>query len=310
MKAKEPLAGGHGLLYKTSMKRSSHSFTRWASIALLGVLTLSPLVVYAGTSPEEVKKFEEVKAKAEKGDAEAQMWLGWHYLNGEGVVKDSEQVAIWWRKSAEQGHEVSINNLAGFYFRIKNRNVKDRTPEDVAQAVFWWRKGAALGYPDCQNEMARCYLYGNGAEKDMVQAVSWFRKAAEQGHEQSQHDLGGCYARGEGVDKDMAQAVSWYRKAADQGYGYAQYELAGCYATGEGVHKDEVEVYAYYNLAGAKDANWWSRESREKVAELEKKLSREEIAAGQKRARELQKVIDDKEAAKEAAKIAAKKAGK
>lgn len=273
-------------------------------------MTLSPLGIYAGMTPDEVEKFEEVKARAEKGDAEAQMRLGWYYLNGEGVALDSRQTAIWWRKSAEQGHEVSINNLAGFYFRIKNLYVRDRTQEDVAQAVFWWRKGAELGYPDSQNGLAGCYFYGNGVEKDMVRAVSLYRKAAEQGHDESQHDLAGCYAKGEGVEKDMAQAVSWYRKAADQGYGHAQYELAGCYATGEGVHKDEVEVYAYYNLAGAKDANWWSRESREKVAELEKKLSREEIAAGQKRARELQKVIDDKESAKEAAKIAAKKAGK
>ena len=288
------------------MKRSSHSFTRWASIALLGVLTLSPLVVYAGTSPEEVKKFEEVKAKAEKGDAEAQLRLGGYYLTGEGVAKDSKQAAIWWRKSAEQGHEVSINNLAGFYFRSKNRYVRDRTQEDVAQAVFWWRKGAELGYPDSQNELAGCYFYGNGVEKDMVRAVSLYRKAAEQGHDESQHDLAGCYAKGEGVEKDMEQAVSWYRKSAQQGYVYAQYELADCYASGQGAPKDEVEAYAYYNLAGAKDANWWSRKSREKVAELEKKLSREEIAAGQKRARELQKVIDDKEAAKEAAKKAGK----
>ena len=288
------------------MTTLSVSSFRWAFVVLLGLLNFSPIGASAGMTPDEVKKFEEVKAKAEKGDAEAQMWLGWHYLDGEGVAKDSKQATIWWRKSAEQGHEVSINNLAGFYFRIKNRDVKDRTPEDVAQAVFWWRKGAELGYPDSQNELAGCYFYGNGVEKDMVRAVSLYRKAAEQGHDESQHDLAGCYAKGEGVEKDMEQAVSWYRKSAQQGYVYAQYELADCYASGQGAPKDEVEAYAYYNLAGAKDDSSWSRESREKVAELEKKLSREEIAAGQKRARELQKVIDDKEAAKEAAKKAGK----
>jgi TPR repeat protein len=257
-------------------------------------------------SPEEVKIFEEAKAKAEKGDAQAQLMLGCYYLNGEGVAKDSKQAAIWWRKSAEQGHEVSINNLAGFYFYLKNIYVRDRTQEDVAQAVFWWRKGAELGYPGSQNGLAGCYFYGIGVEKDMVRAVSLYRKAAERGHDESQFDLAGCYAKGEGVEKDMVQAVSWYRQSAQQGYGPAQHELADCYVSGQGAPKDEVEAYAYYNLAGAKDANWWSNESRKKLADLEKKLSRDEIAAGQKRAREVQKVIDDKKAAEKAANKAGK----
>ena len=291
------------------MTTLSVSSFRWAFLFLSGLLTFSPIGASAGMTPDEVKKFEEVKAKAEKGDAESQMWLGWHYLNGEGVEMDSKQAAIWWRKGAEQGHDVCIYNLGCYYRGLRHRKDSDKT-QDMVQAVFWWRKGAELGYPDSQNELAGCYFYGNGVEKDMVRAVSLYRKAAEQGHDESQHDLAGCYAKGEGVEKDMEQAVSWYRKSAQQGYVYAQYELADCYASGQGAPKDEVEAYAYYNLAGAKDANWWSRKSREKVADLEKKLSREEIAAGQKRARELQEVIDDKEAAKEAAKIAAKKAGK
>ncbi len=256
-------------------------------------------------TPDEVKKFEEVKARAEKGDAEAQMWLGWYYLNGEGVALDSKQTAIWWRKSAEQGHAVSINNLGHFYRGLRSREDTDQT-QDLAQAVFWWRKGAELGHPSSLNSLAGCYFFGNGVEKDMVRAVSLYRKAAEQGHDESQFDLAGCYAKGEGVEKDMVQAVSWYRQSAQQGCGPAQHELADCYASGQGAPKDEVEAYAYYNLAGVKDANWWSNESRKKLADLEKKLSREEIAAGQKRAREVQKVIDDKKAAEKAAKKAGK----
>jgi TPR repeat protein len=114
--------------------------------------------------------------------------------------------------------------------------------------------------------------------------------------------LAGCYFYGKGVEKDMERAVSLYRKAAEQGHGESQHDLAGCYESGQGAPKDEVEAYAYYNLAGAKDDHSWFNDSRKKLADLEKKLSREEIAAGQKRARELQKEIE--------AKIAAKKAGK
>ena len=287
------------------MTTPSVSSFRWAFLVLLGLLAFSPARAIAGMSPEEVKKFNDCKAKAEKGDANAQNILAGYYLYSEGVAGDMAQAVFWWRKGAELGDAGAICNLGIFYFHIKNKNVSDRTEADVAQAVLWWRKGAELGYSCSQTNLARCYHYGNGVAKDMVQAVSWYRKAAEQGDEDGQHEIASCYVRGEGVAKDMAQAVYWFLKAAEQGYGYAQYDLAGCYASGEGVAKDEVEAYAYYNLAGAKDI-WRSRDAREKVAELEKKLSREEIATGQKRARELQKRIDEKEAAK----MAAKKAGK
>lgn len=73
--------------------------------------------------------------------------------------------------------------------------------------------------------------------------------------------------------------------------------LGDCFANGQGVPKDETEAYAYWNLASVTYG-----EARRSLENLEKKLSREEIAAGQKRTKELQKEIE--------AKIAAKKAGK
>ena len=126
-----------------------------------------------------------------------------------------------------------------------------------------------------------------------MQAVSWYRKAVEQGNAQAQFNLGNSYADGEGVAKDQVQAVSWYRKAAEQGLASAQYNLGLCYADGEGVAKDEIEAYAYYNLAGiTRDV------ARKNLAILEKKMSRDEIASGQQRTKQLQKEIEAKRAGK------------
>jgi TPR repeat protein len=47
--------------------------------------------------------FEDTKAKAQKGDANAQFTLGWMYLDGRGVSKDSAEALKWYRKAAEQG---------------------------------------------------------------------------------------------------------------------------------------------------------------------------------------------------------------
>ena len=67
----------------------------------------------------------------------------------------------------------------------------------------------------------------------------------------------------------------------------AQFGLGYCYENGTGVAKDEIEAYAYYNLPGRgfKDI------ARENLAVLEKQMSSEQIAAGKKRTKELQKAI-------------------
>lgn len=191
----------------------------WLSSILLAVLALLPSSASAGMTPEEVKEFEGYKAKAEKGDANAQCILGY------------------------------------------------------------------------------CYDSGIGVAKDEVEAVKWYRKAADQGNAQAQSNLGGCYAIGRGVAKDEVEAVKWYRKAAEQGFALAQFNLGNCYANGRGVAKDEIEAYAYYNLAGTTD-----EDARKNRTLLENKMSRDEIAAAQKRTKELQKEIESK--------IAASKAGK
>ncbi len=143
-----------------------------------------------------------------------------------------------------------------------------------------------------QCNLGNCYYEGIGVAKDYVQAVSWYRKAAEQGDARAQNNLGVCYDHGEGVAQDFAQAVSWFRKAVEQNYVMAQVNLGNCYNFGRGVPKDEIEAHAYWNLVvlAQKDARW-------KLAELEKKLSAEQIAAAQRRAKELQQEIEAKMAA-------------
>ena len=97
---------------------------------------------------------------------------------------------------------------------------------------------------------------------------------------------GRCYGFGEGVAKDEVEAVKWFRKAADQGYALAQWFLGEYYAEGKGVAKDEVEAYALYNIAAISVP--MAAEAR---GALEKQMSPDQRAAGQRRTKELQKEI-------------------
>ena len=160
--------------------------------------------------------------------------------------------------------------------------------------------------------MGLCYDAGDGGLKDKEQAFAWRLKAAEQDNTSlenryfepaaAQFFTAISYANGEGVTKDPVKAGFWYRKAAHEGDAPSQFNLAHLYADGHGVAKDEIEAYAYYNLAGIT-----LEDARKNLTNLEGRLSREEVAAGQKRTKELQKEIEAKMAAKKAAQ---EKAGK
>src|ERR1019366_5826939 len=95
------------------------------------------------------------------------------------------------------------------------------------------------------------------------------------------YNLGLCYANGVGVAKDKAEAVKWYRKAAEQNDTDAQYNLGVCYLQGEGVAKDYLEAYKWFLLAGGQGDEGAKRT----VSTLEYSMTREQIAEGQKLAR-------------------------
>ncbi len=57
------------------------------------------------------KPIEELKAKAEAGDAESQVDLGLRYEQGKGVAKDQAEAARWYRKAADQNLTKAQHNL-------------------------------------------------------------------------------------------------------------------------------------------------------------------------------------------------------
>lgn len=170
--------------------------------------------------------------------------------------------------------------------------------EEMNRKGFEEMKSKAMsGDAEAQSFLGTQYLYGMGVAHNIKEALIWYHKGAGQGNLHGQRALGDCYLNGVGVEQDFPQAISWYRKASAQGDAKAHQGIATCYLNGLGVTKDEIEGYAYLSIA-ALDLEG----VRIKLTELERQLSREEIAAGKKRAKEIQKGIE--------ANIAAKKDGK
>lgn len=146
----------------------------WILLLLLPIATVFQL--HAQQADADRKLFEEIKAKAEKGEAAAQSDLGFCYDQGKGVAKDTVQAVKWYRKAADQG-DAPAQSMCGYCY-LNGHGV----PKDAVEAVSWLRKAADQGYSKAQCILGFCYERGKGVKIDLHEAAKWLRKAAEQGH--------------------------------------------------------------------------------------------------------------------------------
>jgi uncharacterized protein len=119
---------------------------------------------------------EDLRKKAEEGDAEAQYNLGRMYARGEGVPKDPAEAVKWYRKAADQGQASAQINLGKMYANGEG------VPKDASEAVKWYRKAAEQGIDTAQYGLGLMYALGEGVPKDYVEAYRWANLAAGAGY--------------------------------------------------------------------------------------------------------------------------------
>jgi len=227
----------------------------------------------------EKKQFEQTKAQADRGDAQAQLSLGTMYASGRGVSQDMLKAAKWHRKAAEQGLARAQLRVAFEY--ANGLGVKT----DHLEAIKWLRRAVEQGLAEAQLQLGLCYSNGDGVAEDAVEAAKLYRKAADQNLADAQYTLGNCYFEGNGVTKDIHEGVAWTRKAAEQGLAAAENSLGMCYAKGKGVAQDYVQAYKWLNLAAAQGTES-NVEGKMNLSMAERSMTPEQIAKGQELSRE------------------------
>ena len=110
---------------------------------------------------------------AENGHAEAQCSMGFYYIQGIGVERDTIRATEWYRKAAEQGHAEAQYYLGYFYLRGVG------TIPDTIQAVEWYHKAAEQGHAYAQYEMGNICENGYGVQRSESTAIDWYRKVAK-----------------------------------------------------------------------------------------------------------------------------------
>ena len=142
-------------------------------------------------------------AKANGGDAAAQVAVGERFASGSGVERSKRQEA-----------------------------------EDYRQAAEWYRKAGESGNLAGQMHLAGLYRDGRGVARDLTLAVQWYRKAAEQNDVTAQGMLGVLYSFGQGVAQNYVEAYFWFDLAAsvpgpEQAKYAANRQMAGAHITAE-----------------------------------------------------------------------------
>jgi hypothetical protein len=116
---------------------------------------------------------KELLTKAQRGDADSQMWLATAYEQGWFGERNVADALKWFRKSAAKGNPDAQDSLGQMY--EDGEGVKN----SYVLASKWYRK-AAEHVPDLggagqgRNNLGLLYFYGRGVPRDYVQAYMWF----------------------------------------------------------------------------------------------------------------------------------------
>jgi TPR repeat protein len=202
-------------------------------------------------------------------------------FDGLRLMKESSELGCWiassslseiysdWRRNSPLGRDEKLT----WYYRRK----KDEQELSSSEYRLWflsWRKAPSL---------ASMLPYSKEGEETVLK----HRIGSLKGDPASMFALSVCYYYGKCVRQDSSEALRRCKQSASLGYPLALLSMGNRYYDGNGVIKDEIEAYAYWNLAGIT-----TKEGREYVEEIERKLSEPTRLLGQKRSRELQAEIE------------------
>src|SRR5205085_917262 len=112
-----------------------------------------------------------LRAKAEKGDANAQFALAEAYHSGRGVTADPDMAILWYRRAADQGH-VRASEELGFALFAKG---------DRREAMPYVEKAAARGDARALYVLGTAHFNGDYTTRDWPLAYAQTVRAASAG---------------------------------------------------------------------------------------------------------------------------------
>lgn len=218
------------------------------------MLVMVCLILGLALTVQADESLEELLAKAQNGDVQAQAELGSMYYMGRGVAPNDDEAFKW--LSMALNHERGPSPLLGMLY-LQGRGVArdyDKAHDLLLQSAAKrliamniyneiFHNGKPIRYLDdmiveaesgdaeAQFELALAYMSSWDVKRDMAASAKWLNAAAEQGHVQAQVHLGLLHTgqivlEGDPDFTDKSKALYWYTRAAEQGSEEAMWFLA------------------------------------------------------------------------------------
>jgi TPR repeat protein len=94
--------------------------------------------------------------KADSGDIQSQVELGFAYQFGNGVEQNMDEAIRWYRKAANNGDAAAQNNLGYLYEK------GPKTVKDLGEAGKWYMRAAVDGSPISQLNLGLLFFVEKG----------------------------------------------------------------------------------------------------------------------------------------------------
>lgn len=237
---------------------------------IIPALILAALLWPAAAMGADDTQFKKALARAEAGNAEAQVSVAEMYFLGRGVGRDPKAATLWFERAANAGSPHAQLNLARLLFEA----------QEHTKAAKWFRKAAAQGEVEAMTSLGAIHLRGLGVPRDGKAGIAWFSKAAALGDPQTQVELAIILIEGMADYPDPKAGLVWLRRAGLQGYGDALRRLAVYYSQDEPFGKDLVEAYRWLYLA----SRFGDEEAQLALERMSGLMSEGEIAEAKRRA--------------------------
>lgn len=171
-------------------------------------LLAATLLSAPALSADESADLKALLAKAEGGDAAAQVSLAVRYRDGRGVAKDDAAAMQWAHRAADAGNADAMDFVGHAYLRGA---VLQRNPA----IAFGYFKSAADKSAQAAFNLGQCYFGAQGTDQDCSKALEWWTKAAAKGHGRAASTAAMALLSGEGVAADAKEARRLAERAAE-----------------------------------------------------------------------------------------------
>ncbi len=112
---------------------------------------------------------------ADQGNADAQDFVGFAYLRGVMVKRNTALAFAYFKEAADESAQAAFN-LGQCYFGAQG------TPQDCTKGVDWWENAAARGHGRAAAAAAMAYHAGEGIPRNAKKARQLAERAAELGN--------------------------------------------------------------------------------------------------------------------------------